>query len=117
MSITDLLQPIKDRLNAATPGPWEIIGGNEYLTGIDVVIGSWDDGGISLEDATFLSSAPTDQARLIAAVEAVAGMHVMEFIEDGQYSRTRCEECLYEQTDDEQCPTVAALTSALESAA
>jgi len=64
------LDAIKARLEAATPGPWKIIGGNEYLTGIDAAVGSRDEGGIRLHDAEFIANAPTDISRLLAAVEA-----------------------------------------------
>ena len=60
------LDEIQARLDAATPGPWEIIGGNEYLTGIDVAIGSWDEGGIRLRDAEFIAMAPADVRYLLA---------------------------------------------------
>lgn len=47
---------------------------------------------------------------LLARLDAVEALHVMEYIEDGEYSRNRCAECLYEAEDREECPTIQALT-------
>ena len=79
-SIPSLLQPLKDRLAAATPGPWETREDNLYDE-VDVVhdqeqvsfVASCGDkhGPRVLADAEFIAHAPTDQAKLIAAVEAV----------------------------------------------
>lgn len=64
------IDPIRARLAAATPGPWEIIGGGEYLTGVDIHVGSAE-GGVRIRDAEFIAAAPADIARLLAAVEAL----------------------------------------------
>ena len=94
--IPALLEPIQERLNAATPGPWQwspeedvwgdcgpnletVERGPVYSDGSQgasvTVIGSWghDANGISVEDhdAVFIAAAPTDTARLLAAVKAV----------------------------------------------
>ena len=86
MSITDLLQPIKDRLEAASDGPWEWIGANLEVCSpgygdvmeVEVECMSYCYGGsprvnISAGNKALLENAPTDQARLIAAIEAVIG--------------------------------------------
>jgi hypothetical protein len=106
-TIKTLLEPIQNRLNAAGKEP------SRWLTGNDGNPVYYQSLGAK---AVFIANAPTDQARLLAAVQAVIALHRMEFIEDGPYSRTRCEECLYEQEDAEECPTVAAITSALSEA-
>ncbi|WP_024817076.1 hypothetical protein [Arthrobacter sp. 31Y] len=94
--IASLLQPLKDRLAAATPGPWEFEGTEivnepdyasknpEPFTQVmecDVACGSYCYGGtanltISPENRSLIQHAPTDQAKLIAAIEAVAELHV-----------------------------------------
>lgn len=54
---------------AATPGPWEIIGGNEYLTGVDIGVGSPE--GIGDADAEFIAHARTAVPALVAEVETL----------------------------------------------
>jgi hypothetical protein len=91
-SIPALLQPLKDRLAAATPGPWDWNHSNPRR----VLEGR---GGVPVLscaallyperlNAEFIASAPTDQAKLIAAIEAAAaladawqgrGEHLLEF--------------------------------------
>lgn len=89
MSITDLLQPIKDRLEAATPGPWfahqEYIdmgvpdaqhtitdSPNRYDGKFIAAVGLHSD--VKHANSDLIRYAPTDQARLIAAVEAVEAL-------------------------------------------
>jgi hypothetical protein len=117
--IPALLEPIQNRLEVITPGPWTDWDrgiGHEIHDQYGEPINSGHRETFSARDAEFIANAPTDQARLLAAVQAVIALHRMEFIEDGPYSRTRCEECLYEQEDAEECPTVAAIESALTEA-
>lgn len=79
-SVAALLQPIKDRLNAATPGPWECDGfAGEGVIDLSIFKGSNQgptvvEGIKRHEDAVFFMNAPTDQAKLIAAVEAVEAL-------------------------------------------
>lgn len=77
--IPALLEPIQHRLNAATPGPWhldrdepgDVASVVAYASNDGVTIGTYvadtveEDG-----DAEFIAAAPTDQARLLAAVQA-----------------------------------------------
>jgi len=107
-SIAALLQPLKDKLAAATPGPWflndcegEVIvlpeadltmvarddAGKVVSWGLptnyrperrilEVELDSWDEGEDEHDDqirlnAAFIAAAPTDQAKLIAAIEAI----------------------------------------------
>ena len=77
-SIPALLEPIQERLNAATPGPWQI----EYLDEGIAEIATPDGGHVAIADgrqadAEFIAASPTDTARLLAAVKAVD-----EFIQD-----------------------------------
>lgn len=79
-----LLAPIRARLAAATPGPWEWIGSNLErcspgygdVLEVEVECGSYCYGGsprmnISAGNKALLENAPTDLARLLAAIEAV----------------------------------------------
>jgi len=95
-TIPFLLQPLKDRLAAATPGPWFREYGDVITTDPDPrdVEEGYDDPRSlrvvraaphlakrepqAIKDATFIANAPTDQAKLIAAIEAVAGLHKPE---------------------------------------
>jgi hypothetical protein len=61
------LEDIKDRLAAATPGPWELIGGGEWISPIGIPVAP-DDGGVGPQDAEFIAHAPTDIARLLATL-------------------------------------------------
>lgn len=77
--IPALLEPIQERLNAATPGPWELLGGGEWISPIGIAVAP-DDGGVGPKDAVFIAHAPTDTARLLAAVKAV-----VELAEEWRY--------------------------------
>jgi hypothetical protein len=77
-TVPSLLQPLKDRLTAATPGPWDRHDAQIRHTQID----GWVDpeGRKAAQEQTerdirFVMNAPTDQAKLIAAIEAVAALH------------------------------------------
>lgn len=82
--IPALLEPIQNRLNAVTPGPWEWEGNDivrtesNWTTVLESEVScmSYCYGGsvaqvIRPEDRVFIANAPTDQARLLAAVQAV----------------------------------------------
>jgi hypothetical protein len=66
------LAEIEARVNAATEGPWEIIGGNEYLTGVDIHIGPSDEGGVRLRDAEFIAHTRADVPELLAIIREQA---------------------------------------------
>lgn len=111
-----LLEPIENRLKAASKGPWELLGGGEWISPIGIAIAS-DDGGVGPQDADFIVNAPTDQGRLLAAVQAVSALHKPDAghnplcecsIPSG--AGASCEEC----QDTWPCPTVVALITALE---
>jgi hypothetical protein len=152
--IPALLQPLKDRLAAATPGPWHphdiaevdqprnhvhpdrpwwwvwqtsklpyyggVLKVEDYSEGKEGAIGEVTSGGDrnltqQWADAQFIAHAPTDQAKLIAAIEAVAAPHqeshrdVEPWATGYKYTGHHCIE------DGEQwpCDTIAALTQAL----
>jgi hypothetical protein len=112
--IPALLQPMKDRLAAATPGPWEWSGSNLErcspgygdVLEVEVECGSYCYGGsprmnISAGNKALLENAPTDQAKLIAAIEGVTKMHRpinQDFITALPCIREECE-C------ENECPT------------
>ncbi|ERI39165.1 hypothetical protein M707_02595 [Arthrobacter sp. AK-YN10] len=74
--IPALLEPIQERLNAATPGPWKTV---RHDLSLYVVAESGELNPINLgyvgnrpeRDAVFIAASPTDTARLLAAVKAV----------------------------------------------
>ena len=72
--IPALLEPIQNRLNEVTPGPWfanrYYIGAGEDPSDPDAEIAKAS----FKPDAQFIAAAPTDQARLLAAVQAVTGI-------------------------------------------
>lgn len=77
------LDRIRYYLAAATQEKWEIIGGGEYITGVDVCIGSGEEGGIRLRDAELIVNAPTDLALLVGAIGAVeAALRDLSFTQD-----------------------------------
>lgn len=77
-------EQMKARLAAATPGPWEPMRSGLYGMRVVHVDGEWDEGIIPNEfitivvpalrnhqDAEFIANAPTDLAKLHAALDAV----------------------------------------------
>lgn len=62
------LDEIEAVAKEATPGPWEVIGGGEYVTPIGVMVAP-DDGGVSPEDATHIATFdPSTTLALVAEV-------------------------------------------------
>ena len=117
--VAALIEPIQNRLNAASRGPWELLGGGEWISPIGIAVAP-DDGGLGPKDADFVVNAPADQSRLIAAVQSVSALHKPDTghnplcgcgIPAG--ARASCEEC----RNAWPCPTIVALTIALGTAA
>ncbi|MDQ0102320.1 hypothetical protein J2T10_001966 [Paenarthrobacter nicotinovorans] len=138
-TIKTLLDPIQNRLNAATPGPWDRPlntrfkafvtaempegdpssrwtrnidneGNRERVTVVSVPV--WSTGKFyrpqSGKDLEFIAHAPTDTARLLAAIQAVVAIHrheLTEYRED-----LTCTECGHYWP----CPTVRAVEAALD---
>lgn len=123
---------IQARLAAATPGPWHL--DRDVLDEVPSVVTHKHDGALTFVtyiadtveaegDANFIAHSPADVAYLLgllrerdAQIAAVESMHVMEYIEDGEHSRNRCMECLYEAEDREDCPTIEAIRAAVAAA-
>lgn len=129
-SIPALLEPIQERLDAATPGPWSATqaADEESTTWIEATNGDvlhHDERGyghmrenfawMKRADADFIANAPTDTARLLAAVKAVTEMHRREVIavHEGHGEEATCTECGHYWP----CPTSAAVEAALRSEA
>ena len=69
--------------------------------------------GIRHPDATFIAATRTDVPRLVAAVEAVLAVH-SPLITDRGWVCAECAQCLDDATPE--CPTVRAITAALDGA-
>ena len=120
------LNEIEARANAATEGPWEA---DWRFTGWDIS-GNDDDGLPALiasdaygEDAEFIAAARTTVPALLDALEAVLEIHQdggesQGYLDDGSYGDMPhcCTECgsLGEYGVLWPCPTVEAITTALE---
>jgi hypothetical protein len=122
--MTDRLTGIEARLDAATPGPWvtepveqgmfadiesRVSGMRGYIL-LSHVDG--EAGQAKTPDAVFIAAAPTDMAALLGAVKAVLELHrpVQVFFPDYVEGYYECEQCM----EAHPCPTVAAITTALE---
>ena len=68
------LTDIEQRAQNATPAPWVLIGGGEYVTGAGVLVAP-DDGGVSPENAEFIAHSRQDVPALTAAIRAVLELH------------------------------------------
>ena len=64
----DVVQAAKEALEGVTPGPWKLIGGGEYVTGVGVLVAP-DDGGVTSADAEFIAAARSLLPELVAEVE------------------------------------------------
>ena len=117
----EALARIRAQADAATEGPWELLGDGEYVSGPGILVAP-DDGGVTSADAEFIAAARTDGPALLDALEKVLELHQpvtdgMGFTEDGYGGISpACSSC---GTSDEYavpypCPTVTAITTALE---
>ena len=79
---------------------------------LSVVIETTEYGTMSTEDAEFIAHARTDLPALLAAVEAVRALHkCLTFLDDGIGEPTACGHC---DNETWPCPTIRAITAALE---
>lgn len=117
----EALARIRAQADAATEGPWELLGDGEYVSGPGILVAP-DDGGVTSADAEFIAAARTTVPALLDALEKVLELHQpvtdgMGFTEDGYGGISpACSSC---GTSDEYavpypCPTVTAITTALE---
>lgn len=74
--MTDYLDEIQARADAATPGPWEHVGSyGRIVSGPVQVCRAYGDDGTATPDAAFIAHARTDVPRLVAALRAVEALH------------------------------------------
>lgn len=117
----EALARIRAQADAATEGPWELLGDGEYVSGPGILVAP-DDGGVTSADAEFIAAARTTVPALLDALEKVLELHQpvtdgMGFTEHGYGGISpACGAC---GTSDEYavpypCPTVEAITAALE---
>ena len=117
----EALARIRAQADAATEGPWELLGDGEYVSGPGILVAP-DDGGVTSADAEFIAAARTTVPALLDALEKVLELHQpvtdgMGFTEHGYGGISpACSSC---GTSDEYavpypCPTVTAITTALE---
>ena len=117
----EALARIRAQADAATEGPWELLGDGEYVSGPGILVAP-DDGGVTSADTEFIAAARTTVPALLDALEKVLELHQpvtdgMGFTEHGYGGISpACSSC---GTSDEYavpypCPTVTAITTALE---
>ena len=118
----EALARIRAQADAATEGPWELLGDGEYVSGPGILVAP-DDGGVTSADAEFIAAARTTVPALLDALEAVLEIHQdggesQGYLDDGSYGDMPhcCTECgsLGEYGVLWPCPTVEAITTALE---
>lgn len=115
------LDEIRERLAAATPGPWHFdTDADDYLMSPAGEVPP------SLANGKFIGHARQDVPRLLAALDGVLALHQPErgTVYDSDYGETKemdyCETCSDSQWLDEAsavawpCPTVATVTTGLE---
>ena len=123
--MTLYLDPIRARLAAATPGPWEVDECSEETTvivaGSDLTIicsELWQ-GWEGTQDAALIANAPTDMAALVAEVErlrvAVWRVREVHSLQVSSVWGEGCEECVDAYTERHKpypCRTIRALGGA-----
>jgi hypothetical protein len=128
-TIKTLLQPIQNRLEAALDAPWEVV--DDPMPEGDWMVRQTEADPdtpdvvaavIDHEDtALFIANAPTDQARLLAVLQAVLDLHDLTFYDKWGRSHTEdqgkggwCRTC--GRFEGLSCHTFAAIESALTEA-
>ena len=114
------LDAIEARSNAATEGPWELAGGNEWLSPLGIDVGSEFESNrptLKAKDAEFIAHARTDVPHLLtlarnqhAALEAVEALHQPQDPTPSQPWVT-CAGCT--NGGPYPCPTIKAIRAAL----
>lgn len=93
------LDEIEARADAATEGPWDLIGGGEYVTPVGIMVAP-DDGGVNGADAEFIAHARTDVPALVAVARYALSQHTP----DGHGNCGPCDDATGE--DGWPCSTV-----------
>ena len=145
----EFLAPIRERLAAATPGPWYwrntqdvyLMGAKsravmgftrmgmqgaqpQFVNSDGLFIDAGKENLHAIPDAEFIAHAPTDTARLLAALDGVLALHspmdYEYFVDEGVTSTALVCSCCQDWIHDDAdvilypCSTVAAVTTALE---
>ena len=124
--IIDRLDQIRDRADAATPGPWFESPHEHDPVWSAVVTGGVDENGMDCEptieadtrpNAEFIAAARTDVPRMEAALRGVLDLHIL----DDQFPDDPVKKCVACNLSDREgldptrwpCPTVQAIATAL----
>lgn len=96
---------LREVAEAATPGPWPLIGGGEYVADVGIVVAP-DDGGVTPADATFIAAWNPVTAKAVldrlAEAEAVIANALSEQEKWGKYSRTHAILAAYTKGTEQQ---------------
>ena len=116
----EILARIRAQADAATEGPWELLGDGEYVSGPGILVAP-DDGGVTSADAEFIAAARTTVPALLDALEKVLALHprVVVMAADPEFGQMEddaiCGACIVDyEAADWPCPNVRAITTALE---
>lgn len=82
------LDRLREVAKKATPGPWTLIGGGEYLTPIGLMVAP-DDGGVWPEDATHIAA--FDPPTVLALLDRVAELEAKVARVNAEYARHVCD--------------------------
>ena len=77
MTTADWIKTRRELLDDATPGPWEVIYGGEYINGVDLDVGV-PEGGVRECDAALIADIRTSLPRALDALDAVRALHPRE---------------------------------------
>ena len=116
----ETLNRIRKQADAATEGPWELLGDREYVSGPGILVAP-DDGGVTSADAEFIAAARTTVPALLDALEKVLALHprVVVMAADPEFGQMEddaiCGACIVDyEAADWPCPNVRAITTALD---
>ena len=116
----EALARIRAQADAATEGPWELLGDGEYVSGPGILVAP-DDGGVTSADAEFIAAARTTVPALLDALEKVLALHprVVVMAADPEFGQMEddaiCGACIVNhEAADWPCPNVRAITTALD---
>ena len=126
----EILAGIREQADAATEGPWELLGDGEYVSGPGILVAP-DDGGVTSADAEFIAAARTNVPWLLEqierrdkALEAVRALHKPVEVEPSETICSGCstlrgqgEAARYFPFTEYPCPTVAKVEAKLKGGA
>ena len=111
----EALARIRAQADAATEGPWELLGDGEYVSGPGILVAP-DDGGVTSADAEFIAAARTTVPALLDALEKVLEQHspLADGPQDGDIGCSGCYDSGYDMHGPYPCELVEAITTALD---